>query len=348
MFPILIGITIFAFALLRSFPNSVLAADFISATAGNSGVPYPVLVHEASIKLGLNYPIPIQYFYFLQDFLTGNWGFVNAPVTGSTVQVISLLLPNTLQLLIFTFIITLGIGIPLGTYIGSKPQSLADHSSRVFSLVGFAMPQFFFGLLLLLAFGQGVGHWFGAIFPIDGVVSFPNLPPAWAYNPTTGFMESGPTHMIFFDALIHLDPGVALNAFMHLFLPVLTLSYALLATIVIYLRAGMIDATGQEYVKTALAKGVQRRELFRKHIRRNAMIPTITTIGFFFTYVLSAVIVVETLFAYHGIGWFVAEAAISAQVYGIVYTGILFGIMLMLINFVIDILYVYLDPRIRY
>lgn len=349
MFPTFIGITVFAFILLRSFPNYVLASDFINLHGASSGnVPIPILVDQASERLGLNYPIPVQYFYFLQNFLTGNWGFISAPLSGQTLQVISLLLPNTMQLLIFTFIITLAVGVPLGTYIGARPRSTADHSLRAFTLIGFAMPQFFFGLLLLLIFGKGVGGWFGAVFPLYGSISFQTAPPAWAYNSTLGFVVSVPTHMMFFDALIHRDPSVALNAFMHLVLPVLTLSYSLLATIVIYLRAAMIDSTGQEYVKAAIAKGVLQKQLIRNHIRKNARIPTVTTVGFFIAYVLGAVIVVETLFDYHGIGWFIAQATLNMQIYGIFYTGIIFGIMLMIINFVIDVLYVYYDPRIRY
>lgn len=348
MFPILVGITVFAFILLRSFPNSVLAADFISVNQATSTVPYPVLLQQASAKLGLNYPIPVQYFYFLQNFLTGSWGYVNAPITGPTVQDIFLLLPNTMQLLIFTLLLTLGVSIPLGTYLGSRPHTVASHTGMIFSLVGFAMPQFFFGLILLLLFGEGIGHWFGAVFPLFGVYTLPNGPPPWLLNPSTGLITSVPTHMVFFDALIHLDFSLAFSVFMHLVLPVLTLSYSLLATIVIYLRAGMIDSSGQEYIRAAIAKGVQKNELIKIHMRKNAMLPTITTAGFFLTYLLGGIIVVESLFSYHGIGWFIAQAVVNMQVYGIVYTGIIFGIMLMLINFVVDVLYVLMDPRIRY
>lgn len=348
MFPIFIGITIFAFILLRSFSNYVLASDFININASSGGVPAQVLVNQASQALGLNDPEPVQYFLFLQNFLTGHWGFVTDPVIGPTFEIISIYLPNSIQLLIFTFALTLLVGIPLGTYIGSKPNTASDFAGRVFALVGFAMPQFFFGLVLLLAFGKDISNWPGAIFPIYGSISFPGFPPSWAYNPNLGAIISSPTHMIFFDALIHLDPTVAYSAFMHMVLPVITLSYALLATIVMYLRAGMLDASGQEYVKTALAKGVRHRQLVKRHIRRNALIPTMTNIGLFITYILSALVVVETLFGYDGIGWFIAQATIYSQVYGLVYSGIIFGVILMLINFVVDILYVYYDPRIHY
>lgn len=349
MFPIFIGITVFAFLLLRSFPNYILASQFINSQAALAGnVPSQVLINQASQQLGLSYPEPIQYFLFLQNFLSGSWGFITEPVIGPTTEILSIYLPNSIQLLIFTFIITILIGVPLGTFVGSRPHSFSDHAVRLFSIIGFAMPQFFLGLVLLLSFGAGVSKWPGAIFPIFGSITFPGTPPAWAYNPNLGAVISTPTHMIFFDALIHLDPYVAYNAFMHLVLPVITLSYALLATIVIYLRAGMMDAAGQEYVRAAIAKGVKRKQLVRRHIRKNALIPTMTNIGFFITYILSALIVVETLFGYNGIGWFITQATLHAQVYGLVYSGIIFGVMLMLINFVIDILYVVYDPRIRY
>ncbi|MCL5955320.1 MAG: ABC transporter permease [Candidatus Thermoplasmatota archaeon] len=348
MFPIFIGITVFAFILLRSFPNSVLVADFIQVNGTTGGTSSQALVQKASERLGLGYPAPIQYFLFLDNFITGHWGYVTKPLIGSTIQLISILLPNSLQLLILSFSLTLLIGIPLGTLIGTRPLSLSDHSIRMFSLVGFAMPQFFFGLILMLIFGKGVANWPGAIFPIFGSISFSGTPPSWAYDQNLGAVISTPTHMIFFDALLHLDIPLAINALMHLILPVLTLSYALLATVIIYLRAGMIDASGQEYVKTAIAKGVPMKRLVKVHIRRNAIIPTVTNIGFFMTYVLGALVVVEMLFGYNGIGWFIAQATIYSQVYGIVYSGIIFGVILMVINFFIDILYVFLDPRIRY
>ena len=154
--------------------------------------------------------------------------------------------------------------------------------------------------------------------------------------------------MILFDALLHGDLGLALNAFKHLVLPVVTLSYALLASIITYLRAGMVDASTQEYIKTALAKGVRGRALVKNHIRKNALIPTVTSIGLFMSYVLGAVIVVETLFVYRGIGWFLAEATMNFQIYGLVYCSIIFSVIIVAINFIIDVLYVYLDPRIRY
>lgn len=348
MFPIFIGITVFAFILLRSFPNSVLVADFINIHGTQGGASSPTLIEQASERLGLSYPAPVQYFLFLENFMTGHWGYVTKPLVGSTIQLISILLPNSLQLLILSFALTLLIGIPLGTFIGARPLSRSDHAIRMFSLVGFAMPQFFFGLILMLIFGRGVAYWPGAIFPIFGSISFNGVPPSWAYDPNLGAVISTPTHMILFDSMLHLDFPVALNAFMHLVLPVLTLSYALLATVIIYLRAGMIDASSQEYVKTAIAKGVPRKRLVKVHIRRNAIVPTLTNIGFFITYILGALVVVEMLFGYNGIGWFIAQATIYSQVYGIVYSGIIFGVILMVINFFVDILYVFFDPRIRY
>lgn len=350
MIPTIVGITIVAFVLFRSFPNSVLAQDFINTSRAASSVPYPVLVQQAANQLGLNYPLPVQYFYFLQNFLTGQWGYVSSPITGPTIQVIWEVLPNTLQLLIFTFIVTVSIGIPIGTFIGSRPRTVADHAGNAFSLVGYAMPTFFFGLLLLLVFGAGVGKWFGAVFPIYGVISFPTSspPPAWAINAVTGVVRSTPTHMFFFDSLLHGDFGLALNSLEHLFLPVIAISYSLLASIIIYLRAGMMDSGTEEYVKTALSKGISGKELIKYHIRKNAIIPTITSVGLFLSYVMGSLIVVETLFVYRGIGWFLAEATLKGQIYGIIYTTILFALIVVFINFIIDILYVYIDPRIRY
>lgn len=347
--PTIIGVTILEFIFLRAFPDTVLLENFInklSATSG--GNSSSVLIAHAKIVLGLNYPVPVQYFYFLINLFTGNWGFTTSPTFDSVYSIIGLMWPNTAQLMIFTIILSTAIGIPLGSRMGSKPNSGTDNLGRVFALVGYAMPQFFFGLLLILVFGKGILHWPGAIFPFYSMVTVPIPPPAWLFDKNLGFIVSSPTHMIFFDALINHDPRIAWSAFMHMVLPVLTLTYAVLAIVVRTMRSGVIDASVQEYIRTARAKGVPVKMLFKNHVRRNAVLPTITIVGVMISYLLTGVIVVETLFNYHGLGWYVAQSVLSDQIYGIIYSSFLFGIFLIVATLVADVLYAYIDPRIRY
>lgn len=347
--PTLVGVTILAFIFLRSFPDSVLVQDFINPLSSSAGgTPGGVAIAKAKIELGLNYPVPVQYFYFLLNLLRGNWGFATRPITGGVFPVIGYMWPNTAQLLIFTLILAGVIGIPLGTFLGSRPNTVSDNSGRIFALIGYAMPQFFFGLLLLVIFGKGVIHWPGSIFPVFGMVTIPVPPPHWLVNQNLGLVVSSPTHMILFDALIHGDYRVAFSAFMHLVLPVITLTYAILAMLVRTLRSGMIDASAQEYIRTAQAKGIPRKAITKVHTRKNALIPTVTVMGILMSYLMTGIIVVETLFSYQGLGWFISESVIYLQIYSIIYASIIFGMFIVIASLVTDIVYAYIDPRIRY
>lgn len=347
--PTLVGITVLAFAFLRAFPDSVLLKDFINPLSSNAGgIPRDVQLAQARIIMGFNYPVPVQYFYFILNLLKGDWGYTTEPLTGPVFTLVSLLWPNTAQLLIFTMILSTLIGIPLGTHIGARANTASDQAGRIFALIGYSMPQFFLALLLIVIFGKGIINWPGSIFPIYGMVSIPIPPPSWLYNHNLGYIISSPTHMIFFDSLINHDPKVAFSSLMHLALPVFTLTYAILAMIVRTVRGGMIDVSTQEYIRTAKAKGVPVKVIVKKHTRRNAMIPTITIMGLVMSYLMTGLIVVETLFSYQGLGWLMAQSVLHGDVYSIIYSALMFGIFVVVGTLVADIIYAYIDPRIRY
>ncbi|HKJ96165.1 MAG TPA: ABC transporter permease [Thermoplasmataceae archaeon] len=154
--------------------------------------------------------------------------------------------------------------------------------------------------------------------------------------------------MIFFDSIINHDPEVALSSLMHLILPVVTLTYAILAMIVRTMRSGMVDASTQEYIRTAKAKGVPFKAIVKKHTRRDALIPTITIMGIVMSYLLTGLIVVETIFSYQGLGWLMAESVLHAEIYSIIYSSLLFGVFIVISTLAADVIYAYIDPRIRY
>ncbi|HKJ96630.1 MAG TPA: ABC transporter permease [Thermoplasmataceae archaeon] len=343
--PTVIGITVLVFILLRSFPDSLLVSAYINP---HSTLPRQEQIQIAKEQLGLNLPVPVQYFYYISNLLKGNWGFVTKPFPGPVLLGIELFMPNSIQLAIFSSILSILLAIPIGTYIGSRPNTFADQAGRVFSLVGYAMPPFVLGILLILAFGQGVSNWGGAVLPFNGVVNVPTPVPHWLLNQETGFIISSPTHLVFFDALIHGNLGIAWSAFLHLILPVVTLTYTILAGLLRFIRAGMVDATNQEYVKTARSKGVPEGMIIKRHIRRNALIPTITVMGLLIAALLSGVVVIEILFTYHGLGWFAVTATLDNQIYGVLDTTLVFGLILVFANLIVDIVYAFMDPRIRY
>ena len=204
------------------------------------------------------------------------------------------------------------------------------------------MPIFWFALLLQIIFVN-------TALPISGIISSSVVPipvPKWLV--TGGILLSSPTHLVIFDALIHHAWGIAWNAFLHVILPVIALTYAILAGVLRFIRAGMVDAANQEYVKTARAKGVPENIVIRTHIRKNALIPTVTVLGLLIAFLLGGIPVIELVFRYYGIGLLAVESAIYYQIYGVMDTTLVFGLVLMVANLVVDIIYGFLDPRIRY
>ncbi len=346
--PTLLGLVLLTFILMRAFPDSYLISKFINP---KSAVPLTVQVEKAKAALGLNYPIFIQYFFYLKALFTGAWGYMSTPVfTGPVLRGIELFFPSTIQLTIFAVILSMAISIPLGTYIGARPNSVADQVSRVFSLGFYAMPIFWLGLLMQIGFGKGViaGNPLG-VLPINGkfasnIFSVGGVPP-W-FDTSTGL--TSPTHLPLFDALIHGDFALAGSSLEYMILPVVTLTLVLLAGILRFIRAGMVDASNQEYVKTARSKGVPEKLVIKGHIRKNALIPTITVLGILFAFLLGGVVVIEQIFSYYGMGMLILQAILNLSIYGVLGTTFVFGVTLMAANLLVDITYAFIDPRIRY
>lgn len=350
LIPTLIGLTIIVFALMWSLPSNFLIAQFINPRAPNADV----LRQQAIATLGIGQPIPIAYLHYLANTFTGHWGFMSTSFfRGSVLTGISIFFPNTVQLAIFASILAIIISIPLGTYIGARPNSVSDQAGRIFSLAGYAIPAFWLALVVQIVFGQGVisGNPLG-VFPIQGTFSYTAInavnPPAWLVNPELGIQMSSPTHMLLFDSLIHGDFGLAWDAFLHLVLPVITLTYGILAGILRFIRGGMIDASNQEYVKTARSKGVPERQVINRHIRKNALIPTVTVMGLLVASLLGGVVLIEDVFQYPGLGLFQINAVLGYQIYGVLGATFVFGVILIVANLVVDVIYALLDPRIRY
>ncbi|MEM3852435.1 MAG: ABC transporter permease, partial [Methanomassiliicoccales archaeon] len=296
LIPTFLGLTLLMFVLFALMPQTLLVAPYITL---HSTEPRSLVIKQVEAQLGLNKPLPIRYFIYLWNMIHGNLGVMNLPGYPSSVtQAIAISFPNTVQLALFSTILATAIAIPLGTYIGARPNSVADQTGRIFSLSGYAMPAFWLGLMLQIGLGRNVigGNPLG-IFPIQGSVPDVAIPPPWFNN---GF--TSPTHIPIIDAVIHLDWSFAFGAFMHLVLPVLTLTYGILAGVLRFVRAGMVDSAHQEFVKTARAKGVPEKEVIHRHVRKNALIPTITVMGLLLAGLLGGVVVVEEVFQYPGIG----------------------------------------------
>lgn len=352
LLPTLIGLTLLTFTLLYILEirePGLLLAQYINPHARNQTAA--LAAARAQLGFGLSYPE--QYLLFLKRVFTGTWGYfpTQFPVYSGLPVLTGIAdsLPNTIQLAVLATFTAILISVPLGTYIGARPNSLADNSGRVFSLVGYAMPVFFLAIVLQMLFSSGGIIWTasgGSLgLPTGGYFPSGRTLPAWI-GTNTGI--SSPTHIVMLDSLLHGNFSFFYKSFLFVILPVATITYAVLASLLRFMRSGMVDSLNQEYVKTARAKGLPENIVIKHHVRRNAMIPAVTVMGLLFAGLLGGVVVVELVFDYPGIGLLTLHSVFSFAIYGVLGTTLFFGVILIIANLVVDVIYALMDPRIRY
>ena len=323
LIPTLLGVTLITFVLSRAVPVDQLVETYLNL---RSPIPREQQIAAARALLHLDDPIPVQYVYYLGLLLRGDWGFTNTELYHGTVTAaLVLFFPPTVELAIAATFLATFLGIPL---------------TRVVALTGYSMPLFWLALLL-----QIFAVRFVPSLPINGQVS-PGILSGRAWLVGTGVFESKPTHFLILDAALNGDGEIFWNALQHLILPTLALTYGFLGVILRMVRSGMVDAMGQEYVKTAWSKGLPESVVIRKHIRRNALLPVTTVVGLLFAGLLGGVVLVEDVFVWNGIGRWATVAIISHDLAAILGTTLIFALFLVLANLVVDIIYAYLDPRI--
>jgi len=276
----------------------------------------------------LNDPLYVQYFYWLQGVLQGDLGYSSVagqPVTDAIVVRTA----ASFELAILGIIIALTVSITLGTLAGRYSDTWIDHLSRGVAVMGMSTPQFWAALLLLY-----LGYVVLQIFPIGRYGAVFNTIPH-------------PTGFYTVDALLAGNLRAFGDALWHLFLPALVIGYAESAVITRHLRSEIVEKKKEEYVKAARSRGLWESTVFSKHIRRNALIPTVTVAGLSFIFLLRGIIVVELVFGWPGLGLWVASAATSGDYATIMGFILLVSAITLLMNLFVDILYAYLDPRIE-
>jgi peptide/nickel transport system permease protein len=280
----------------------------------------------------LNEPIMTQYFYWLNGILHGDWGLSKSDGDRPVLVSIADYFPATFELTMVSMAIGVFIGIFVRTAISVRKDKLADHGARSISLIGVSIPIFWLALLLLYVFYLQLG-W----FPPGGEVSDKYI------------LQGVPdyTGMVMIDAMIALDWQLTVDAAWHLVLPAVTLAFGTIAVILRIMRSSMLEVLNQDYVKAARAKGVPESVVIKKHARRNAMIPTTTIIGLTFGALLAGAVLTESIFRWPGIGRWSADAILSLDWNSIMGFTLLVAIIYCLTNLFVDILYAYLDPRIK-
>jgi peptide/nickel transport system permease protein len=323
------GITLLIFGLLQLLPPASRAMLFVQRPEQATAIAAIIR------KYGLDQPMYVQYWRWLDNVLHGDLGYSQSarmPVA----EAIRTFFPATLELGLYAFGSIVAVGLWLGTLAAVHKDGPLDNVSRLFAITGYSLPVFVWGVLLLFIF-YGQLNWF---------------PPERLSLQATLFVQSPQFHpysgMMTVDALLNGVWWVFWDAVRHLVLPVATLTYFLSAILVRITRASMLEVLGQDYVRTARGKGVAESVVIARHARRNALIPIITLGGSILVGLLSGVVITETIFNYPGIGRWGANAAIQLDVPAVAGFALLAALITVLANLGADLLYCYVDPRIRF
>ncbi|MEM5500469.1 ABC transporter permease subunit [Ahrensia kielensis] len=323
LIPTFLGVTLAAFSFVRILPG-----DPVLLMAGERGVS-PERHAQLLEQFGFDRPLYVQYFDYLFSALSGDLG--QSLVTKKPVwDEFFTLFPATFELSICAIIFALVIGLPIGMLAAIKRGTWFDQSLMGAALVGYSMPIFWWGLLLIILFSGTLG-W----TPVSGRISllyyFPNV---------TGFM--------LIDSFLSGQKGAFSSALSHLILPTIVLGTIPLAVIARQTRSAMLEVLNEDYVRTARAKGLSAARVVGVHALRNAMIPVITTIGLQVGVLMAGAILTETIFSWPGIGKWLIDS-ISRRDYPSVQGGLLMiAVIIMFVNLVVDLLYGLINPRIRH
>ena len=322
--PILFGLSIAVFLFIHALPG-----DPASALLGERGTPEAVA--KLREQLGLDRPIWDQYLSFLRTYASGNLGN-SIRSRQPIIEELALYFPATIELAVAAVAFATAVGIPLGVISAKRRGSALDNGALVVSLLGISIPIFFLGLVLKYIFSVQLG-WLPSVGRYD-LRQFADLPAV--------------TNLRLVDSLLAGNLPAFGDALTHLILPAITLGSIPLAVIARITRSAVVEVLNEDYVRTARAKGLPRREIDSRHVLRNAMIPIATVIGLQTGLLLSGAILTERVFAWGGIGTWLYNG-LSSKDYPVIQAGILFlAIIFVLVNLAVDVWYAFLNPRIRY
>ena len=323
LIPTFIGVSIIAFSFIRLLPGDPVM--LMSGERVMSQERYEQIQHE----LGYDRNIVVQYLDYLGGILQGDFG--SSLVTKQPIlSQFFALFPATLELSLCAIIFAVLLGIPAGIFAAVKRGSFFDQTIMGTALVGYSMPIFWWGLLLIILF-SGILQW----TPVSGRISL-----MYFFPPVTGFM--------LIDSLLSGQSGAFKSAASHLILPTIVLGTIPLAVIARQTRSAMLEVLGEDYVRTERAKGMPPFRVISVHALRNAMIPVVTTIGLQVGVMLAGAILTETIFSWPGIGKWMVDSVFRRD-YPVIQGGLLLiaGIIMM-VNLLVDLLYGLINPRIRH
>jgi len=325
MIPVLFGVLLITFVLSRMMPGDPIKAHLPQLF---TDAQYQAARH----RLGFDRPLWEQFFIYIGNLFTGNWGYSVSINKGQAVwELIWQRFPRTIDIALFSMIIASFIGIKTGVISATHRNKAKDTIVRGFALIGVSIPVFWLGLILQLTLAYRLG-----LFPAVGYKTLTHGEPPFI----TGFR--------IIDSLVSGEWYIITDYIYHLALPVLCLSFITLASITRQTRSSMLEVLQQDYVRTARAKGCNEKDVINKHAKKNALIPTFTVIGLNVGALLGGAVLTETTFNLHGVGELLIRAIIDRDYYVINAIVFMITIVFIVVNLFTDLLYAHLDPRIKY
>ncbi len=302
--PVVLLLTIFVFAMVRFLPGD--PADIL--LSGEGGAEDPVVRATLMKELGLDKPIPVQYGLWLWRAVHGNFG----KSVYSQEEVFTLIMdrfPATLMLALSSMIVSIMVALPAGIISAVKRQKPADYGAMIFALLGISIPEFWFGIMLILTFSL----WFPIL-------------------PSMGFMSPFED---FFGALKFL------------ILPAVALGLRMAGVVTRMTRSSMLDELGQDYVRTARAKGLSEKSVIFIHTLKNALIPTVTIVGLQFGTILGGSVVIEMVFSWPGVGQLIINSILTRDYLVVQAAVLLMAVFFLFVNLLVDFVYTLLNPRVE-
>ena len=322
---LLLGIVSIAF-LLTHFTKG----DPLISIIGERQMDNPIVIAAAKARWGLDRSLPEQYLIYVGNLLTGDLGTSLRTKQGVGLDLLQRL-PATLELVVAAMLVGSLVGVTLGVVAAHYRDRTADHVARLFALIGSSLPVFWSGLILLFVFWYTLG-----VLPGPGRLDTRTMAPPYV----TGFYT--------IDSLVAGNLAVFAESIAHLILPACVLGWAVMGIISRLVRASMLDVLNQDYILAARAKGTSEPRVLVNHALRNALIPTLTIVGFSFAYLITGAVLSEAIFSWPGMGSYAVDAARNLDYPAIMGVTIVGGTAFLLTNLVTDIAYAFVDPRIRF
>lgn len=322
LIPVLLGVSIIVFVVMHVFttdPTGIILGQHATADQ----------IQKLRQTLGLNDPVPVQYWHFLKGAVKGNLGNSLVTQTSVTKEIFSRF-PATIELAVVAIIIASIVGISIGVISAVKRNSIVDYLSMVVALLGVSMPIFWLGLMLIVLFAVTF-----RILPVSGRI-------------TIGLEPNHVTGLYLLDSLLTGNMDAFFDALKHILLPAIALASYSTAIIARMTRSTMLEIIKQDYIRTARAKGLFERVVIVSHALRNALIPVITVIGLQLGSLLGGAVLTETVFAWPGIGSYTIDAILKSDYPVVQGAVIILATVFVVVNLLVDLLYACLDPRIKF